>query len=572
MATRIIDSEETDELIFNIQKDSEPIESTHSKKGWKICLLTSCILIVVITIITLFVLHNIDSNNVNNEKEYVTANPTIVSTNITSYETTLKTSTSPSLIPTASPTFEPSIEPTTEPTKEPTQEPTTEPTKDPTTEPTQPTKDPTKQPTLSPVFVIENWNNETTITVPDVIHLTFPANFFSGFTSIDIYKSYKEEYVALFNETTVLHRAIEINNITDNQIYISILNGLNDRNASSSFNATIKVTEQVQSTCPNDYGLEIFALVEQGSADEDLFEIYVLFGSKYDPIANTLQVQLTADVFVDNQASIIVACSPGGLNVHARRRLIPDKKCKGKSLLCPVDSGCDSVSSEFGKWRTINGKLRKHRGVDYAIPVAGAVGTKIFAAADGVVDRSYLSKKGYGEVIVLRHTDESATLYAHLSVRYKNATKNPLTKVKAGDIIGLSGNTGRSTGPHLHLEYVPNGIIFANKNRQDASLCIGAVSGSITVGDSGSAADDAFSITIDGVYIDTTDIGKWNSIAVSGLLPGKHILRLTIVVAPDNIGTYTITLQDGWMFEDGTTSKSGRPIQGAVVTWTLIVP
>lgn len=86
--------------------------------------------------------------------------------------------------------------------------------------------------------------------------------------------------------------------------------------------------------------------------------------------------------------------------------------------------------------------LPAHNGVDYGTPV----GTPILAAADGFVMDASLDSTGYGLYVKVDH-GEHYTLYAHLSVfsvEFGNA-------VLAGDQLGLSGNTGNSTGPHLHF-------------------------------------------------------------------------------------------------------------------------
>ena len=97
-------------------------------------------------------------------------------------------------------------------------------------------------------------------------------------------------------------------------------------------------------------------------------------------------------------------------------------------------------TSDYGwRWR------RMHRGVDLGYPV----GTPVAAAFDGIVRISKGSNTGgYGNLVVIRHDNGLETYYAHLSRRLVN----PGQMVKAGDIIGLGGSTGRSTGPHLHFE------------------------------------------------------------------------------------------------------------------------
>lgn len=84
-----------------------------------------------------------------------------------------------------------------------------------------------------------------------------------------------------------------------------------------------------------------------------------------------------------------------------------------------------------------------HTGIDFPVPT----GTPVASAADGIVVETG-STGSYGNQVVIRHADKLYTQYAHLS-RISVAQGD---KVTAGQEIGLSGNTGNSTGPHLHFE------------------------------------------------------------------------------------------------------------------------
>ncbi len=86
---------------------------------------------------------------------------------------------------------------------------------------------------------------------------------------------------------------------------------------------------------------------------------------------------------------------------------------------------------------------RNHRGVDIPVPP----GTRVVAAFDGIV-RLSTYHRGYGNIIIIRHPNGLETCYAHLSERKVKSGD----VVSAGDLIALSGSTGRSTGPHLHFE------------------------------------------------------------------------------------------------------------------------
>ena len=84
-----------------------------------------------------------------------------------------------------------------------------------------------------------------------------------------------------------------------------------------------------------------------------------------------------------------------------------------------------------------------HSGVDFAVPT----GTEVLAVADGVVANANWGK-AYGTHIVQTLPDGTFFIYAHLS---KSLVK-PKGKISKGQVIGKSGNTGNSSGPHLHVE------------------------------------------------------------------------------------------------------------------------
>ena len=118
-----------------------------------------------------------------------------------------------------------------------------------------------------------------------------------------------------------------------------------------------------------------------------------------------------------------------------RKTPIPDGITK---WTWPVKKG--RISSRFGAQR---GKRRKHRGVD----IAAVTGTTIVAAKSGTV--IYSGTRGnYGRVIIIEHPGNYVTVYAHNS---KNIAEVG-DKVTKGQKIGEVGNTGRSTGAHLHFE------------------------------------------------------------------------------------------------------------------------
>lgn len=103
-----------------------------------------------------------------------------------------------------------------------------------------------------------------------------------------------------------------------------------------------------------------------------------------------------------------------------------------------------ALTSNFGVRRDpFNGRARMHKGID----IPGPVGTPIYATADGIVSRAQWMN-GYGNLVEISHGNETATRYGHLS----KLLVTPNERVHRGQLIGLMGSTGRSTGSHLHYE------------------------------------------------------------------------------------------------------------------------
>jgi murein DD-endopeptidase MepM/ murein hydrolase activator NlpD len=85
----------------------------------------------------------------------------------------------------------------------------------------------------------------------------------------------------------------------------------------------------------------------------------------------------------------------------------------------------------------------------HAIDIAAPTGVPVYAAEAGeVIKAGFTEYPGYGRMIVIRHADGYQTLYGHLSASYVH----PGEHVTGGELIGLMGSTGRSTGSHLHFE------------------------------------------------------------------------------------------------------------------------
>jgi len=129
----------------------------------------------------------------------------------------------------------------------------------------------------------------------------------------------------------------------------------------------------------------------------------------------------------------------------------PDGRNLRKALLrSPLE--LSRVSSSFGmRKHPFLQTWRAHQGVDYAAPV----GTRVRAVGDGVVEFAG-RQGGYGNVVIIRHDGSNSTVYAHLSAFGRGIRAG--ARVAQGDTVGLVGQTGWATGPHLHFEFRVAGV------------------------------------------------------------------------------------------------------------------
>ncbi|TRZ37702.1 M23 family metallopeptidase [Niallia circulans] len=113
---------------------------------------------------------------------------------------------------------------------------------------------------------------------------------------------------------------------------------------------------------------------------------------------------------------------------------------------------------------TFNTRNGDHKGID----IAGDLGASVYAVDKGLVVKSYYSQS-YGNVIFIKHENGLETVYAHLNERLVVENQN----VEMGDMIGKMGNTGRSSGVHLHFEIHENEWTVTKENAINPILALG---------------------------------------------------------------------------------------------------
>jgi len=117
----------------------------------------------------------------------------------------------------------------------------------------------------------------------------------------------------------------------------------------------------------------------------------------------------------------------------------------------PVDFTRISSNFTLSRRHPILNTIRAHKGTDYAAPT----GTPVVASGDGRV--TWASRNGsFGNLVVIQHGERFETKYAHLSSYARGVRVG--SRVKQGDIIGYVGATGGATGPHLHYEFLIDGV------------------------------------------------------------------------------------------------------------------
>ena len=131
---------------------------------------------------------------------------------------------------------------------------------------------------------------------------------------------------------------------------------------------------------------------------------------------------------------------------YADNYYAPDGKNMRKALLrSPLE--LSRVSSGFGmRMHPLHKAWRAHQGVDYAAPA----GTRVRAVGDGIVEFAG-RQGGYGNLVVVRHDSRVSTYYAHLKAFGRGIRTG--ARLSQGDTVGLVGQTGWATGPHLHYEF-----------------------------------------------------------------------------------------------------------------------
>lgn len=187
-------------------------------------------------------------------------------------------------------------------------------------------------------------------------------------------------------------------------------------------------------------------LKEKNSNNIDKITILKMYDTE---LADFAEVEATVSALYKQKVVEVKKTTATG-KVNTSTNISYKKPTLGINLIRPV-SGV--ITSRFGA--ASSRRVSKHTGLD----IGASTGTRIKACASGTVTFSGY-KGSYGYMVVVNHGNGVETYYGHCSKLYVSAGQ----QVNQGDVIAAVGNTGNSTGPHLHLEIRVNGVAYNPQN------------------------------------------------------------------------------------------------------------
>ena len=305
-----------------------------------------------------------------------------------------------------------------------------------------------------------------TVVLPNVATIFFPDSSFTVATDVSVTTLSSTEIGDIFANTSAIFAP---GSLLNHEIRINI--GVMPINGDvAAVDASVTVPGAFLAALADGYDVEIFALISNNGGEESYVSFDLITGS-FDANVGTVAATIPAGAFVDAhtldgtfELVLLLASTPGTIADTSSANAAA-LSCPLDPIQCPVESGC-TVTSDFQEniLDPADARRYNHTGADYL----AASGSTVVAAKSGRVLRSEPDNGALGNVIVIQHDDASRTLYAHLQNRGVDVD----AAVDAGDRIGLSGNTGQSSNPHLHFEYVPNGTTTGSKKRIDPHTCL----------------------------------------------------------------------------------------------------
>ena len=191
--------------------------------------------------------------------------------------------------------------------------------------------------------------------------------------------------------------------------------------------------------CIKVVAVAVFALVSLNVSGQDLLARQAPIDKKLKAIDSVALIrQIRKEMAAYPAFSLYPDWNNQRVHAFGKTVVVPDSFRIDMTGFCMPTSNT-KITSKFGPRRR-----RMHNGIDVKV----YIGDTIRAAFNGKVRMVKYERRGYGKYVVIRHDNGLETIYGHLSKQLVNEDQY----VEAGEVIGLGGNTGRSTGSHLHFE------------------------------------------------------------------------------------------------------------------------
>ena len=384
-----------------------------------------------------------------------------------------------------------------------------------------------------------------TVVLPNVATIFFPNFSFTVATDVSVTTSSSPEIVNIFASTSAIFAP---GSFVNHEIRINI--GVMPINGDvAAVDASVTVPAAFLAALADGYDVELFVLISNNGGEESYVSFDLITGS-FDANVGTVAATIPAGAFVDAhtldgtfELVLLLASTPETIAASSSANAAASS-CPLDPIQCPVESGC-TVTSDFQEnvLDPADAKRHNHTGADYL----AASGSTVIAAKSGRVLRSEPDNGALGNVIVIQHDDASRTLYAHL----QNRDVNVDAAVDAGDHIGLSGNTGQSSNPHLHFEYVPNGTTPGSKKRINPHACLRGPDRFV----------GTWRITEDAASSDPGCSGTSSFNATISIQEGTYFVSfssgITVTTNTSTSNSLRVAFSGNFYDDGGTTSESG---------------
>ncbi len=261
-------------------------------------------------------------------------------------------------------------------------------------------------------------------------------------------------YMYMYGDVSYLETILDSKSFSDLLNRVEYLNTISEYDKNLYNELEVRETEITNLVATIDSSKkEIEVLQKQATQKRDELQANVeqkeALNRKINQDINMLSKQLDAEEQASKDVEKMIQAEIKRQQELAAKNNQTTTKYTGGKLMWPADT--TRISDNYG-WRPVHpitGKSTMHSGVD----VATSMGSNIYSAESGtVLSSGWVS--GYGNTVIIMHDNGLSTLYGHLASSKVSSGQ----RVSRGEIIALSGNTGNSTGPHLHFEVRLDGV------------------------------------------------------------------------------------------------------------------